>query len=229
ARATGPVFSARTASAAALMYWGTPNFAFSPRPSTRTRGAVTPGRSCRTRLLPVRPLRSPRSSRARRRPPLASSIAWPAGVSVLSAKAPMTTQSRAAAAAASRFRVNCRAIDQIPGADTYNRGSPLDHGPGDPAGAVREATPGFDRSGPADAEARPIPAARFRPELPGDPDRAAHGEPGRGPGRRAGRDRRRRPAGAPAAVPAGPAAAGLPAAGAAPGADAGPDAGRRPP
>src|SRR5690606_20895476 len=97
-----------------------------------------------------------------------------------------------------------------------------------PAGGVREANPGFYRTGPADAEARPIPAARLRPELPGDPDRAAHGEPGRGAGGRAGRDRRRRPAGAPAAVPAGPAAAGVPAAGAAAGADAGPDAGRGP-
>src|SRR5690606_34832315 len=63
-------------------------------------------------------------------------MACPAGVSVLSAKAPAMTQSKAAAGAASRFRVNCRAIDQIPGAGTYNHG--FAHSGRRPAAGVRK-------------------------------------------------------------------------------------------
>src|SRR5688572_22687188 len=115
ALATGPVLSARAASATALMYCGTPNLPASPRPTTSTRGAATPDRSCNSAVLPVLPLMSPRSSSERRRPPLASSSDWPDGLSVLSAKTPTTTQSVATVAGAAGFRSNSRAIKQIPG------------------------------------------------------------------------------------------------------------------
>ena len=122
----GPLFSARAASPTALRYCGTPNLPASPRPITSTRGAVTPGRSCSRAVLPVLPLTSPRSSRARqaaaagrRRGPA------PPASGVLSAKAPTTMQSVCADAGASWFRLNSRAIEQIPGRSKgrvpYNR------------------------------------------------------------------------------------------------------------
>src|SRR3546814_2545182 len=45
ALAPAPPLSARAASATAFRYCGTANLALSPRPTTSTRGAATPGRS----------------------------------------------------------------------------------------------------------------------------------------------------------------------------------------
>src|SRR5688572_23277721 len=108
---TGPTRSARTASATALRYCGTANFAGSPRPTTSTRGADTPVTSGSSAVRPVLPETSPRSSSAVRRPPEAASIACADGDNDLSAYAPTTTQSVSAVRGSGRFRTNSRAID----------------------------------------------------------------------------------------------------------------------
>src|SRR5690606_25819122 len=115
AERTGPVFSARTASATAFRYCGTANLPGSPRPTTSTRGADTPARSCSTTVRPAAPSTSPRAASAARRPPLASSRARAAGVRVLSAQAPTTTQSTAAVAGAAVFRANSRVMGSLCG------------------------------------------------------------------------------------------------------------------
>ena len=234
ALAEGPTFSARAASATALRYCGTPNLAVSPRPMTSTRGAVMPGRSCSRVVLPVLPPTSPRWTSALSLPPLAASSARPAGLRVLSPKAPTTMQSKPAVAGASWFSVNSSDIEQIPesvsdvfvqfrtiaGLRAAARPAPgrdptTNRGP-DPSERTRDCKP------TPYGEAGPLPLPRIHPELPGHVDRAAGGEPGRGHGRPAGQYRRWQAAGGPAFVADGAAIAQLPAADPAVGADAGP-------
>src|SRR5690606_2113434 len=123
AEATGPVRRARAASATALRYCGAPNLPASPRPTTSTRGALTPGRSRAIAVRPARPLASPRATRAASLPPLASSRVRPEGDSEPSSNTPTMTQSTSAAVAGSRFSVNSRLIDQFPIARAKNDNS----------------------------------------------------------------------------------------------------------
>src|SRR5690606_14102964 len=221
AEPTGPAFSARAAPPTALRYWAAPNFGpGSPRPTTSTRGAATPARSWSIPVRPVLPLRSPRESSAFRRPPLAASIAWAAGVRLPSDHAPTTTQSVLAVAASwlRGFRLNSRVIREASGVSAYNR-------------LQRRAADGtlkFKAPRP-DAPAGPLSAARIHPGHLRHAGGPADGQPGRHLRRRPGADRQRQGAGLDAALADGAADHPLPAHGPAAGLDAGAAAGRRAP
>src|SRR4249919_4076993 len=215
--ATGPVHNARAASPAALRYCAVPNFARSPRPITSTRGAVTPGKSCSSAVLPVLPLTSPRAMSALSLPPLAASMACAAGARLWSANAPTITQSVATSVGAEEMRLNSRDIAPYRGIWVEFR----------TIAAQRERTRDSRATRP-DAEAGPLPHAGIHPIPVRHARRARHHQPRRRVRGPAGRDRPRQGARRPAAVAVGPAPDQLPADPAPAGADAGPAAGARP-
>src|SRR5690606_33456006 len=218
ADAAGPVLSARAASPTALRYWATPNFAGSPSPTTSTRGAATPSRSCNSMVLPGLPERSPRSASARRRPPQAASMACAAGVKVASANAPTTTQSTLAVMGASRLR---RVSRLIRGSDGETMGVSVQcRGCAWTEAVDSKASPWIPPAKDPDAAARPLPSARIRPGHLRRAGRAADGQPRRPVRQRARADRGRAGARGDDALAARPADPALPAADPAAGADA---------